>query len=49
MAIQSFYFPGIHDQFIILGYVNMKDLTGILSRLCLLYSIEVTVILIYLN
>lgn len=49
MAIQSFYFPGIQGQFVILGYVNMKDLTGTISRLCLLYSIEVTVILISID
>lgn len=47
MAIQSFYFPGIHGQFVILGYVNKKDLTG--TRLCLLYSIEVIIVWIHVG
>lgn len=51
MAIQTLFhnFPGIHGQFVILGYVNMKDLTGTISWLCFLYSIEVVVILIWID
>lgn len=49
MAIQSFYFPGIHGQLVILSCVNMKDLTGTILRLCLLYSIEVIIILIHIG
>lgn len=51
MAIQTLFhnFPGIHGQFVILGYVNMKDMTDSISRFCFLYSMEVIVILIWID